>query len=177
MQYLSIKELSAKFAMPQRTVYYNVANNASIRVKKHWRTKLICVADFAKVCNKDFKPLQNKIEESPKNLLDNSVTILQESLQSLQQENQLDKEKIFSLHKVNTNLETARNRFVQLYTEEKEQRKDLWEKYDSLQQTHHREVQVFLKKYYLALGLCMVCIIMLILLNISQIIGFFQLFR
>lgn len=175
MEYLSIKQLSAKFAMPARTVYHHVANNPNIRIKKQGRMKLANVSDFAKACNRDLQPLQWIAIEEPKDQSNHKFASFQKSLQDLQQEGQLSKEKIFSLQKVNTNLETTRNKFIKLYTEEKEQRADLREKYDTLQETYHREVQSFLKKYYLSLGFCMVCIILLLVLNLSQILERFKL--
>lgn len=175
MEYLSIKQLSAKFAMPARTVYHHVANNPNIRIKKQGRMKLANVSDFAKACNIDLQTLQWIAAEKPKGQSEHNFASMQKSLQDLQQEGQLSKEKIFSLQRVNTNLETNRNKFIKLYTEEKTQKTELREKYDSLQQTYHREVQTFSKKYYLALGFCMVFVILLLVLNTPQIVERFRL--
>ena len=65
MDYLSIRDLAAKFAMPERTVYYHVANSSSIRSKKQGRKKLIHVADFAAVCGIKLQQLPQEHSPTP----------------------------------------------------------------------------------------------------------------
>lgn len=173
MEYLSIKQLSAKFAMPERTVYYNIANNPNIRVRKQWRSKFANVADFAKACGKELQTLPD-VAETPKQDTAKSesridIAILQKSLQTLQQENKVEKDRMLSLQQVNNNLQTNLNRFVQLHSDEKKEKTELMEKYDNLQKQYHLEIQHFLKKYYLILGLCFVLIVIMVILNFIEI--------
>ena len=170
MEYLTVKALSAKFAMPERTVYYYVANNLNIRVRKEWRSKLANVADFAKACGKEVQPSQKIANWISKGLPEWDIASLQKTLQQLQQEKSLETERMLSLQKVNTNLETNLNKFIQLHSEEKKEKMELMEKYDSLQNKYHLEVKKFLKRYYLALALWIVASMMLLLLNLSEII-------
>lgn len=93
-------------------------------------------------------------------------------MQKLQEQNRLDKEKIFALEKVNTNLETARNKFVQLYTDEKKEKSEVREKLDSLQEQYHLEIQTFMRKYHFALAVVAVCVSLLLALNIQVITAF-----
>lgn len=171
MEYLSIKDLAAKFAMPERTVYYQVANNQNIRVKKQGRSKLANVADFAKYCGIELQSSQWVAMETPKSDSNSDLAILQKSLQELQKENTHAKERYTSLEKVNNNLETNLHRYIQLQSEEKKEKIQLQEKYDTLQNKYHTEIQKFLKRYYLTLGFCMVLVVIILLLNFSEIIN------
>ncbi|MGH1438364.1 MAG: hypothetical protein ACRBG0_28305 [Lewinella sp.] len=55
MEYVTIKDLSAKFAIPERTVYYQINHTPGIRTKKQGRSKVVNLADFAKACGKDLQ--------------------------------------------------------------------------------------------------------------------------
>jgi len=68
---------------------------------------------------------------------------LQKSLQELQQEYDYKNERVLALQKVNTNLETSLNKFVQLHHEEKNERKELTIR-----------VEQYVQKYNLLLGIC-----------------------
>jgi hypothetical protein len=94
-------------------------------------------------------------------------------LQKLQEEKRLADEKIFALEKVNTNLETNRNKFVQLYTDEKNEKQEVRQKLDDLQEKYHTDIQSFMKKYHLSLGLLAVCLALLLALNFEQILALF----
>lgn len=171
MEYVTIKELSAKFAMPERTVYYQINHNPRIRTRKQGRSKAVNVADFAKACGKDLQWSANSTTPLPE---ENNQSMGFAALQKLQEEKRLAEEKIFALEKVNTNLETNRNKFVQLYTDEKNEKKEVMKKLDDLQEKYHTDIQSFMKKYHLALGFLAVCLALLLALNFEQILAIFD---
>lgn len=59
MSYLSIQDISAKFAVSERTIYLKLKNNPQIKRKKAGKTKLIHVADFAEVMGAKLQLLQS----------------------------------------------------------------------------------------------------------------------
>jgi DNA repair exonuclease SbcCD ATPase subunit len=87
---------------------------------------------------------------------------LQNELSSFQQDNQ-------RLSKVNSNLEDQLSKYAILLHDEKSERKEITEKYDSLQEKFTDEIRVHAKekihrtkRYYLLLALCFSIIILLI---------------
>jgi len=166
MDYLSIRDIAAKFAMPERTVYYHVANSSAIRSKKQWRKKLIHVADFAANCGNGLQELQRKDSSTPLNSNPNiDFATLQSTLQELQKQNKLKDDENSTLKRQNTDLETARNKFIQLHTEEKNEKKTIQEKYDLAQEQHHNEIKRYMVKYHIAIGVILVCVTIIIILN------------
>lgn len=166
MDYLSIRELAAKFAMPERTVYYHVANSSDIRRKKQWRKKLIHVADFAANCGNGLQELQRK--DSSTLWISNTdidFATLQSTLQELQTQNKLKDDENSTLRRQNTDLETTRNKFIQLHTEEKNEKRSIQEKYDVAQEQHHDEIKKYMIKYHVAIWVILVCITIIIILN------------
>ena len=158
MEYLSIKDLSAKFAMPERTVYHKISTTASVRTKKEGRTKLANVADFAKACGKPLQSLQTITQDEPKTESTTIIAELQKSKQELQTKYDIVIAEKTSLEKFNRNLEEiAQDRALAL-TDEKQEKKERIEKYDSLQQKYHTRIEIFAKRYYLLLGLCITLI-------------------
>ncbi len=77
------------------------------------------------------------------------VAVLQTDLQKLQNEHETVKERTLSLQKINNNLENSLSKYALLLSEEKNERKELMEKYDHLQNKYHIEIQKAVKKYYL----------------------------
>lgn len=163
MDYMTIKDISAKFAIPERTVYYHLANKEGIRTKKQWRTKLIHIADFAKACGIQLQSLQAVAGNDSENKSQSSIAKMQNVLQNLQKENQYSTDKILALQKVNTNLEMSLNEFVQLHSDEKKERKALMEK-----------VEKYAKKYNLLLGICLALWAFLLIQNVTPLLSFVQ---
>lgn len=174
MEYLSIKDLSAKFAMPERTVYYNVANNTNIRVKKEWRTKLANVADFAKACGKTLQPLQTVAEGKTKSQSDITVATLQKPLQDLQKKYEIVLSEKTNLERYNRNLEETAQAYALAIKDEKKEKLEWIGKYDTLQSKYQNDIQIYMKKYYFALWLCMVVLVILLLLNFLEMLDFIQ---
>lgn len=174
MVFSTIKELSTKFAMPERTVYYNLAKNPAIRTKKEGRTKLIHIEDFAKACNKTPQWLHGELQkEMPigsKSKLEKDIASLQQSLQDLQHEQTAKKEKILALQQSNTDLKADRESFIQRYEHEKDEKEKLRWQYAIVQQNHHEEIKRYLKKYYITLGICVVSVLLLLGLTITPLL-------
>lgn len=174
MEYMNIKQLSAKFAMPERTVYYHIANSPSIRVKKVWKSKLANVADFAIACGKDLQPLQNIANTELKPQSDWEIATLQSSLQALQTKHEIILVEKINLEKYNRNLEEIAQSRALALKDEKQEKLEWVAKYDTLQTKYNSEIQKFMKKYYMALWLCVISVIMLLILNLPSIVSFFQ---
>jgi hypothetical protein len=162
MEYMSIKDLSAKFAMPERTVYHKISITSSIRTKKEGRTKLANVADFAKACDKPLQPLQSTAQVEPKNESTTVIADLQKSKNELQTKYDLVVAEKTSLEKFNRNLEEIAQNHALALKDEKQEKKERIEKYDTLQQKYHTKIEAFVKRYYLLLGLCITLIFILL---------------
>lgn len=163
MNYLSPKELSAKFAMPLRTVYYNIANSKQqIRMKKEGRSKIYSVEDFTKACNfrgvklQDLAKTENK--KKTKSQLESDTSTLQTTLATLQSENATIKDEKLSLQKFNTNLQDQVSKYALLLTEEKNERKELLDKYDTLQNRLQTKIENLTKRFYFLLGIAVLLI-------------------
>ena len=88
-----------------------------------------------------------------------------QELQSLQRQNREKDEEITTLKRLNTELETTRNKFIQLHTEEKNEKKAVQEKYDHAQIEHHREVQKHMTRFHLAIGVAAILLVVLAVLH------------
>jgi uncharacterized membrane protein YcjF (UPF0283 family) len=86
-------------------------------------------------------------------------------LQELQKQNELKDEENHTLRRQNTDLETARNKFIQLHTEEKNEKKSIQERYDVAQEQHHAEIKKYMIKYHVAIGIILVCVTVILVLN------------
>ena len=86
-------------------------------------------------------------------------------MQVLQQENDQKDEQIHTLQTINKQLETARNKFVQLHTDVKNEKKELQEKYDHSQQAHHTEIKKYMVWLHLAIGLTSILLTILLILQ------------
>ena len=104
--------------------------------------------------------LQKEPDSDPKRESDPTIATLQNSLQKLQEDSDYKQEKILALQRVNNNLETARNKFIQLHEEEKNERKELMVK-----------VERYARKYNLLLGICIALLVVLIIQYLSTIPG------
>ncbi len=116
------------------------------------------------------QPLQNAAKEKTKEQSEITIATLQKPLQELQTKYEMILSEKNSLEKYNRNLEEIAQSHALTLKDEKKEKLEWIGKYDTLQNKYHTEIQAFMKRYYLALGLCMVTIIMLLLLNFSEII-------
>ena len=73
---------------------------------------------------------------------------------------------------MNNELETARNRFIKLYDEAKDERKELRGKLDNLLDKYHTDMNASMKKYHLALAVMGVFLILLLFSNAEAILKF-----
>jgi len=94
MNYLSVRELAAKFNMPERTVYYHAANSSSIRWKKQGRKKLFYVPDFAAVCEIKLQQLPQKHSSTTLKVNEGIDSANLQQLQLLQKQNTEQAEEI-----------------------------------------------------------------------------------
>ena len=163
MSYIPIKALSVKFAIPLRTVYHHLANNKSIRSKKEWRTKLVHVADFARMCKIELQDWQEDVNKNEESKPKSNANELQKNLQSLQHEYDATKEQNFNLQRFNSNLQEQVGKYAILLSEEKNEKKDLMQKYDNLQNKHQSKVETLTKRFYFLLWLAVILLAILIL--------------
>lgn len=147
MEYLTLKELTAKFAMPERTAYYKLANHSRIRTKKRGRSKLVHVADFAKACNLNLQDLQpiaetqdNKKVEVPEQ---SDIARLQTNLQELQTQHSLVLSEKSHLEKRNRNLEEMAQSHALALKEEKKEKLHIQEKLDQSLERYTQTIQEF----------------------------------
>ena len=99
---------------------------------------------------------------------------MQSSLQDLQEQNRQDQQEIYTLQRMNNELETARNRFIKLYDEAKDERRELRTKLDDLQDKYYTDMNTSMKKYHLALAVTAVCVLLLLILNAQNVISLVQ---
>ena len=175
MEYLSIKALSAKFAMPERTVYYNIANKKKIRRKKQWRTTLANFADFAKYCNLDVQDLQTVATSIPESKWIKDIANSQPLLAKLQNENQYLTDKTADLQKFNSNLQKQANEYALALQAEKNEKKEILDQNNTIQTELKQRMDVFAKKelewarkYYLAIGLVMLLLLAFAMINLPD---------
>jgi len=93
----------------------------------------------------------------PKSESEKNFAKLQQSIATLQNENDAVKGKTLALQKINNGLETSLQKYVSLFSEEKNEKKEWVEKYDHLQNNYHNVA----KKYYLFLGITIVLVAIL----------------
>jgi len=88
-----------------------------------------------------------------------------QQLQLLQKQNTEQAEEIHALKTVSTDLETARNRFIKLYSEEKNEKKEIQVKYEQLQEVHYSDTKKYMTRLHVAIGASAVLLAVLLLLN------------
>jgi Fe2+ transport system protein B len=93
---------------------------------------------------------------------------LEKSFKKLENENSILLQENEHLQKYNVNLQDQTSKYALMLTEEKKEKKDIMEKYDTVQREYSSKVESLLrekvlieKKYYLLLGISVVVIIFL----------------
>jgi len=66
------------------------------------------------------------------------------------------------------------NKYALLLTEEKTERKELLEKYDTLQVSYRKKVEQFSRKYFLVVGMCIILFIAVVIILIFPYLVNFQ---
>lgn len=176
MEYAPIRDLAHQFSISKKTVYnYLDKYTDKIRWKKEFWKKLVHVEDFTNV-------FQNQVQSynSASQLFDRTISPtvvwkpdepgskLQDDLSTALQDNE-------RLQKVNANLEDQLSKYGLMLMEEKNERKELLQKYDSLQdkltteiKAHTKERIVLIKRYYLLLALCLVVIALITVMLLPE---------
>ena len=123
------------------------------------------IADFARACGSELQPLQKAPAEETDVKQSETVTAsLQRPLHELQKKYEIVLSEKTNLEKHNNNLIEHSQSFALILKEEKTEKRMAQEKNEQLQ----KRVEHFMKKYYLALGLCMVLIVILLFLNVTD---------
>lgn len=169
MNYVLPKDLSNRFSISLQTVY-NYLNKYewSIRTKKEYGKTYIHMWDFTNY----FQTSSNHVETVPEtidvNTDSNEVENLEKSFKKLESENSILLQENEHLQKYNVNLQDQTSKYALMLTEEKKEKKDIMEKYDTVQREYSSKVESLLrekvlieKKYYLLLGISVVVIIFL----------------
>lgn len=142
MPYLSISDLSAKYAISERSIYLKLQSNTNIRRKKEGKKRLINDADFAKVTGVIMQDLQ---VWNADNNQDSSNEKDSESLQHLHNDFILAKSKIDQLENYTNNLQSIANDRALALSDMKAE-KNLWvKKFDALQTKHNQTIEQFFK--------------------------------
>ena len=154
MPYLLPKELAENFSMTDRTVYNRINKHPDeIKVKKEHGKTFIDEESFSKVFLKRFpnidKSLSNEAGDAGQQAgwkdVENASELNKEHYRTLQRMKQLEKQA--------SNFQEMANNHAILLREEKNEKKDLLQKYDALQITYNQKIEQFARKYYVLLGL------------------------
>jgi len=159
MEYLLPKEISSKFWVSLKTVYnYLTKYKDKIRIRKeNWKRFVNC-NDLQKILQNDTKTKDVVVVESGQKEGKVDFVNLQNDLQSLQS-------KTNDLQKYNNNLQEQVTKYALMLSDEKNEKKDLLQKYDELQITYNWKVEEFgkekvryTKKFYLLLSIVFVLV-------------------
>lgn len=169
MSYVLPKDLSNKFSISLQTVYnYLNKHEWSIRTKKEFGKTYIHLDDFTNY----FQPVSNTIESPLKSNYttedSSDLKDLEKSFQKLESDHTILLQENESLQKYNVNLQDQASKYAIMLAEEKKEKKDIMDKYETVQKEYHTKVESLLRekvfierKYYLLLGIAIVLLVFL----------------
>lgn len=161
MEYLLPKDISSKFWISLKTVYnYLTKYKDKIRIRKENWKRFVNYNDLQKILQNDTKAKDVVVVEGSQKQDNADFVNLQNDLQSLQS-------KTNDLQKYNNNLQEQVGKYALMLSDEKNEKKDLLQKYDELQTTHSTKIEEFgkekvryTKKFYLLLGIVFVLVVL-----------------
>lgn len=178
MSYQLPKDIAEQFGVSLKTVYNYISKYPSkIRKKKEFWKTYVSFEDFEKAFqwNVQSYNMPSKNLQSPEN---KSETESQDW--TLQNDYEYAIQKIEFLEKQNTNLQEHANTFAIQLREEKNEKKNLFEKFERLQNQYNDKVEAFslerikrLKRYNGILVLCVVVLIILAGFVLPDVLNFF----
>ena len=204
--YISYDEASKKLSVSLKTVYnYVTKSQGQVRVSKAYGKSFVNFEDLQSYITKDYKTLQNdyKVEPSKEQVLDQGIVTSSmekpekyiwwtdiwndnalswkswnKPLQNLQNDYKITNEKIEQLEKFNSNLQDQANKYAIKLNEEKEEKRAIQQKYDSLEGEYRNKIEEYadyrvrttkFSSFYIWLvAVTLLCLLALLYLYIRQ---------
>lgn len=167
MTYVLPKDLSHEFNISLQTVYnYLSKHEGDIRIKKEFWKTFINLEDFTNFLQPALKPFEKREDTRPTVENINQVENLKSWFSKLENEYSLAIQRTEDLEKYNLNLQEQLGRYGIMLSEEKADKKDILNKYESVQKEFHekvealfREKSLYEKRYFLLLGFIILLLI------------------
>lgn len=174
MEFLSVKELSAKLNFSEKTIYnYINKHSKEIRSRKEFWKTLASLEDFTKLLQKRYKAFNTSSSSEPEIQLETDYWKESESDSKFQNEFEMIRWENEELKSNNQQLKFQIAHYVKLHDDEQKQNEKLFGQLQDLQNQYTDKIESFwkeklrrIRKYYMMLSLWM---ILLVLLVVSQI--------
>lgn len=183
MEYATPRDISFQFSTSLQTVYnYLKKPWISIRTKREWGKTYVHIEDFKEAFQASFKTFENPFEKHKKVETDSNFKNLKDDFKSVENEKAALLQENQTLTKRNSSLEEQVTKYAIRFKEEKAEKKQLiasfeskekeWsEKIDTSQKELRQRIEGFgkerikrAKKYYLAIGVCVVLLVVTLVL-------------
>ena len=169
MEYALPSDLAKQFSISLKTVYnYLRKHSGKIRSKKEFWKTFVHVQDFTDFVQSRVQNYNPSTPQSSKSHWEKENWIEFEKLTKFQTQYQLVKIEIDKLLDSNDALERQVVNYAELHVEEKEERKAILNKFESLQNEYKERIEIFskekvslTKRIYLLLGLCIAALLFL----------------
>jgi len=192
MNYVPAKDLSNDFKVTVQTIYNHLNKHKSIRRKKERGKTVIHQEDFKAVFQKHLNPFESSFKEDFKGWKNKDFKVLKDNFKALENEQTTLLQQNHYLSKQNTNLQDQANKLAIYLNQEKEEKKEIIAKSDKQQEeasARNDELQVELRatierfskervkramKYYLAIGIGFVFLLLSIIFALPLIKALFE---
>lgn len=169
MEFVHVRELAQKFDVSVQTIYNQLEKHREkVRTKKEFWKTYVCLEDFTNFIQTPLQTFTNKIENTPPNNTLPEFEKLKTEYGKLETDYKIVSEKTEELNRYNLSIQDQLSKYALLLSDEKNEKKDLLVKYDTIQKEYNQKVEslfreksLFEKRYYLILGFLILLLLFL----------------
>lgn len=178
MDFVTPKELSLKFNVSLKTIYnYITKRGSKIHTRKEFWKTLFSLKDFEDLFTKGIQNIQQPLQRDLQNQSDNILWSIDKNFEKLQNDYKIVSQEKNDLQNYNLVLQDQATKYALLFNDEKTERKELFQKYETLQEQHRttslqyeKEKANRAKYFYLLLWITVVVLALLFILNWKDIV-------
>lgn len=178
MDFVTPKELSLKYNVSLKTIYnYITKRGSKIHTRKEFWKTLFSLKDFEDLFTKGIQNLQQSSQKNTESKSDNILWNIEKNFEKLQNDYKIVSQEKNDLQNYNLVLQDQATKYALLFNDEKTERKELFQKYEILQEQHRstslqyeKEKANRAKYFYLLLWITIITLVVLIILNWKDIL-------
>lgn len=173
MDFVTPKELSLKYNVSLKTIYnYITKRGSKIHARKEFWKTLFSLKDFEDLFTKGIQNIQEPLQRDLGNQSDNISWSIEKNFEKLQNDYKIVSQEKNDLQNYNLVLQDQATKYALLFNDEKAERKELFQKYETLQEQHRttslqyeKEKANRAKYFYLLLWITIITLVLLFMLN------------
>jgi len=147
MDFVTPKELSLKYNVSLKTIYNYVSKwDSKIKTRKEFWKTLISLNDFEHLFWKGVQNVQEFTNNESKNNNRSTLWTIENDFEELQKNYNLISQEKENLQNYNLALQEQATKYALLFNDEKNERKELYKKYEDLQSLHYSDSMKYEKE-------------------------------